>query len=470
MANSLMKRIFYLAILLAMAAGVYVYAYPRLAGGGVASAQQQASADGGQNGGNAGARGGGRGRSGGQAGQAGANGQAGGQGGAAGQRGAGQGGGGQGGGGGRGGFPTAVVTAVAQKETLPITKTAVGYIEPSQTVVLRSRADGTVTEVSVSDGQNVKAGDVLIRLDDRAVQATLAKDQAQIAKDQANADAANAALERERTLFKNAVDPQSSLDAAVAAAKAAEATVTVDKAQLQADQVTLSYMTITAPISGRVGVVNTSVGNIVHASDTSANGLLTITAMDPLRVSFSVAEGDLDDFRNALAKTPAGLPVKVSVSGDKAPRATGKLDFIDSSVDTSSGTIVLKADLPNPDLKLWPGQYVSANTQLGAYTDATTIPLQAVQQGDQGSFVFAVGADQKVKQQKVTVIATVGDKAVVGPEITPGQHVVIEGQLRLTDGSSVRETVSNGEVASAGATKGAGGDPAAANSTSSDRS
>jgi len=396
-----MKRIFYLVILLALASGLYIYVYPRLSGG-AADAQQTAT----QNGSN----GDGRGRG--------------------------------------SGLATAVVTAVAQKETLPISKTAVGYIEPAQSVVLRSRADGTVTAVNVTDGENVKAGDVLIKLDDRALQATIAKDQAQIAKDQANADAANAALEREKTLFRNSVDPQSSLDAATAAAKAAEATVTVDQAQLQADEVTLSYMTITAPIAGRIGTVNTSVGNIVHASDTSTGGLLTITSMDPLRVSFSIAEGELDNFRAALTRSPGGLPVDVTAPGDKAPRAAANLDFIDSSVDTSSGTIVLKADLPNPGLKLWPGQYVTATTRVGAYTDATTIPLQAVQQSDQGSFVFAVGSDSKVKRQPVTVVATVGDKAIIGKELKPGDHVVTEGQLRLSDGAAVRETVEGADVAS----------------------
>jgi multidrug efflux system membrane fusion protein len=200
-------------------------------------------------------------------------------------------------------------------------------------------------------------------------------------------------------------------------------------------------MTITAPMAGRVGTVNTSVGNLVHASDTSTDGLLTITQMSPLRVSFSIAEGDLDSFRAALAKEPKGLPVKILAPGDKTPRATGNLSFIDSSVDTSSGTIVLKADVDNTANTLWPGQYVTAVTQVGAYDSATTIPLQAVQQSNDGSFVFAVGTDSKVKKQPVTVTASVGTEAVVGQGVKPGDHVVIEGQLRLSNGSAVRETV-----------------------------
>jgi multidrug efflux system membrane fusion protein len=293
---------------------------------------------------------------------------------------------------------------------------------------------------NVIEGQMVKAGDVLFKLDDQAVQATIARDQAQIAKDQANADVAKVSLVREQDLVKKGVDPQSSLDAAVAASKAADATVVVDQALLRADQVNLKYMTITAPIGGRIGTVNTSVGNIVHASDTSTGGLLTITAMDPVRVSFTVAESDLDSFRTALAGSQK-LPVEVLAPGDTTPRATGTLSFIDSSVDTASGTVVVKADVDNAAGKLWPGQYVTAVTQLGAYNNATTVPLQAVQQSSSGPYVYAISAGEKVKRQPVTVRATVGQTAVISTGLKPGDHVVIEGQLRLNDGATVKETL-----------------------------
>lgn len=413
-----MKRVLYVVVFLAIAAALYVYAYPRLSGVSSADAQQTAST--------------------------------GGSGDAAAQ------------GGKSGGFATAVVTAVAKQQTVPVTKSAVGFIEPANTVVVRSRADGVVIDAPVQEGQTVKVGDLLFKLDDRAVQAMIAKDQAQIAKDQANEASAQATLEREQNLVKKGVDPQSTLDADVAAEKAAQATISVDQAQTQADQVTLSYMTITAPMAGRVGTVNTSIGNIVHASDTSATGLLTITQMSPLRVSFSIAESDLDSFRSALDKQPKGIPVKILAPGDKDARATGNLSFIDSSVDTNSGTIVIKADVDNTAGTLWPGQYVSAVTQLSAYDNATTIPLQAVQQSDQGSFVFAVGSDAKAKKLPVTVVASIGDLAIVGNQLKPGDHVVTEGQLRLSDGSPVRETVQDQT------TKVADASAAAAGATASD--
>lgn len=385
-----MKRLFYIVVLVAVAAGFYVFAYPRLTGYGSASAQQAAA----------------------PAGTART----------------------------RGAFAIGVITAVAQQQTLPITNSQVGYIEPVATVILRSQADGMVVQQNVVEGQMVKAGDVLFKLDDQGVEATLAKDQAQIAKDQANADVTKVSLAREQDLVKKSVDPQSSLDAAVAASKAADATVVVDQAELRADEVSLKHLTITAPISGRVGTVNTSVGNIVHASDTSADGLLTITAMDPLRVSFTVAESDLDSFRTALAGSRK-LPVDVLAPGDATSRATGTLSFIDSSVDTASGTVVVKADIGNAAGKLWPGQYVTAVTQLGAYDNATTVPLQAVQQSSSGPYVYAIGAGEKVRRQPVTMGATVGQTAVISAGVKPGDHVVIEGQLHLNDGTTVKETL-----------------------------
>ncbi|HTJ57858.1 MAG TPA: efflux RND transporter periplasmic adaptor subunit [Devosiaceae bacterium] len=394
-----MKRIVSLVVLLALAAGFYLYAYPRLSGGERADAQQAST----------------------------------------GNR--------------RGGMAINVVSAVARTQTVPITKTDVGYIEAVNTVVLRSQADGVVVQQNVLEGQNVKTGDVLFKLDDSAIQATVAKDQAQIAKDQAATDLAEATLTRDKNLLSNQVVPQSTIDADVAAYKGAQAAVQVDNAQLKSDQVELSYMTIKAPITGRVGTINTSIGNVVHASDTSTGGMMTITQMSPLRVSFTVAESELDAFRTALAADQK-LSVEVLAPGDKTPRATGVLSFIDSSVDSASGTIVLKADVDNSAGKLWPGQYVSAVTQLGAYKDATTVPLVAVQESSDGAYLFAIGKDEKVKKVPVAVVASVGDTAVIGNELKPGDHVVTEGQLQLSDGSLVRETI---EGQTSGSTQGGNG-------------
>jgi multidrug efflux system membrane fusion protein len=196
-------------------------------------------------------------------------------------------------------------------------------------------------------------------------------------------------------------------------------------------------MTIVAPIDGRVGQINTSVGNIVRAADTSTGGLLTITQMSPLEVSFAIPERNLDEYRAALAKG-SSVPVAITAPGDTAPRATAELAFIDSSIDPASGTITAKANVTSGEAKLWPGQYVNVVTQLGAYDNAMTVPLIAVQQDMTGSFVFAVDGGNKVRQVPVTVAATTDTEAILANgQLAAGDKVVVEGQLHLSSGAPV---------------------------------
>jgi membrane fusion protein, multidrug efflux system len=338
----------------------------------------------------------------------------------------------------RGAPPVAVVTAVAESKDVPITRDAVGWVEPIASVAVRPRLDGEIVDVAVSEGDVVKENDVLFRLDDAALQAMVAKDQANIDKDQANLDQAKADLQRDTSLasYKNAVTEQQ-LQQQQALVDADTATVALDKAQLRADQVQLSYATITAPIAGRIGVVNVTKGAVVRAADTTS--LLTITQMAPLRVSFTIPERDLDAFRQALASSP---PASVNAIGAQsgASQSSGTLTFIDSNVDTSSGTVTVKADFGNADGALWPGEYVKVECQLGVHHAATVVPLAAVQLNENGSFVYLVKAGGKVAAQKVTLTDSTDGAGVVGSGVSPGDHVVVEGQLRLHDGSLVKET------------------------------
>jgi multidrug efflux system membrane fusion protein len=351
---------------------------------------------------------------------------------------------GKGSGKGRSAAVPSIVAATAKTEDVPISKTVVGNIEPIDTVVIRPQADGVVMVTSVKDGQMVKTGDVLFQLDDRTIRATIDKDKAALAKDQANLDSANQDLIAAQALSNRKIDTQQQAYQALAAVNALKASIAMDQAQIEADQVQLSYMTIKAPIDGRVGVVNTSVGNLVRMADTGS-GLLTITRMAPLRVSFTVAESDLPTLRNAMKERP--LNVLIKVPGSKNVVASGPLNFVDSSVDTASGTIVLKADVANDNGALWPGQYVTATVEIGTHKDAVTVPLIAIQQGNDGTFAFVVGADKKVTKQAVTVVETVGDTAVTTAGLKSGDHVVIDGQLHLQDGSSVIETVADSQSA-----------------------
>jgi multidrug efflux system membrane fusion protein len=333
-----------------------------------------------------------------------------------------------------------VISSVATKEDVPVTEQSVGWAEPIASVAVKTRMDGMIVDQAVNDGQMVKKGDLLFKLDDAALQATIAKDQATITKDQANLDQANSDLKRDLSLSgsKSAVITEQQLEVQQALVKSLTASITIDQAQLQADQVQLGYATITAPIAGRVGVVNATLGNFVRAADSTP--LLTITQMAPLQVSYNVPQRELAAYRTALAgKDPVSVEAFEANSGNKL--AEGRLTFIDSSIDTTSGTAIVKAEFPNEDGALWPGAYVNLTTQLGTLKDATVVPVIAVQQSEQGTFVFAVKDGGKATKVPVKVASTKGDKAVISDGVKPGDHVVIEGQLQLSEGTPVKETV-----------------------------
>jgi multidrug efflux system membrane fusion protein len=337
----------------------------------------------------------------------------------------------------------AVVTAIAARQDVPITEDAVGWVEPIATVAVRPRMDGVIIEQNVQEGAIVKPGDVLFRLDDRSIQAAIAKDEASIAKDQAALDQAKADLKRDQSLAgRNNVITEQQLEQQQATEKSDEATVAMDKATLQADQVQLSYATITAPIAGRVGVVNQTTGNLVHASDQTP--LLTITQMAPVRVSYAVAESNLETYRTAL-RSGTLIPVEALVNGSDKPLASGKLTFLDSSVDNASGTVTVKAEFANEDEALWPGAFVTARTQLSVLQGATVVPVAAAQQNDKGPFVYLVKPDATVVIQPVTIGQNRRDTAVISSGVNPGDHVVIEGQLHLTNGARIVEKVASAD-------------------------
>lgn len=350
------------------------------------------------------------------------------------------------GGAGRGGFAgrrgpgiVSVVSAVAAVRDMPILVRAVGWVEPVATVNIRPRIDGMVVEVDVKDGQMVAAGDLLFKLDDRSILAAIAKDQAQIARDQAMQQQANDDAARARDLYARKVGTKMLAEQTAAQAKAAAATLQADRATLQSDQIQLGYTTIRAPISGRAGTVASTVGNYVRVAD-SGNTMVNIVQAAPVRVSFAVPERELDAFRAATARqTPT--PVHVYVAGDAKPRATGQLDFIDNTVDNATGTFTAKAQVANADSALWPGQYVTVQVELGLRRGVTVVPLVAVQQGPKGAFVFLVRPNHTVEMRDVALSESQGDAAVIGKGLVPGDHVVVEGQAAVANGTVVRETL-----------------------------
>jgi multidrug efflux system membrane fusion protein len=334
-----------------------------------------------------------------------------------------------------GGRPAvAVRVADVAQASMPIRRRTIGWVEPIATVAVKSRISSVIMEQHATDGQFVNKGDVLFVLDDREAKAAIARDEAAMAQHQAELERARADLERTKTLVAKQTASKQTLDQAMADARAAEAAVAADRAILQADRLTLSYTTITAPIDGRLGAVAVTPGNLVEENGDVA--LVTITQMQPIRVSFTLPDRDIDALRTALAQYPPA-PVRVFVKGEKTARATGSLTFIDSTVDAASGTITAKAEFANENLALWPGQYVDVEVELGVEPEASIVPTVALQVGQDGLFVFVVTDEGKAEMRQVTVSGSDADKSAVTSGLRPGERVVVDGQHRLSPGAPV---------------------------------
>ena len=331
----------------------------------------------------------------------------------------------------------AVTTAMSTVQDVPTVRSSVGWAEPVSTVTVRARVEGEVVKQLIVEGQYVHRDDLLFQIDDREIRAALAKDEAMLARDQATLARTQADAARARDLLARKVAAQQQVDQADADAKIAAANVQADQAAIDMDRIRLDYTLVRAPIEGRLGAIRVTEGNIVRSSD-GGDGLVTITQMKPLRVSFTLPERDLPALR-AAAAGGAKVPVRVSAHDGSGALAQGELSFIDSSVDSASGTVTAKALLPNEDGALWPGQYVDVEIELGQTKGAVTIPLVAVQPGQDGPFVFVVGNDDKAGLRPVTLGDTMGDQVVVSQGLAVGERVVVEGQQRLQDGMRVAE-------------------------------
>jgi multidrug efflux system membrane fusion protein len=325
-----------------------------------------------------------------------------------------------------------VVTQLVTIEDFPIRRRTIGILESPATVIIRSRIDSQVLDQHVTDGDIVKKDDLLFTLDDREIKATIARDEATIAKDQAALTQADAALRRTQELISKNVAPQQQLEQATAAFKAAQQTVEADQAVLQADQLRLGYAELKAPITGRIGAIRVAPGNLVSANDTA--GLVTLTQMQPLRVSFTLPERDLAALRAAAQRAPPAT-VRVYAASDPEPLSSGTLDFVDSSVDSSSGTIAAKATFPNEHYKLWPGQYVDVEVDLAVMPNTATVPTVAIQSGQRGPYVFVAKADQSVEMRNVELAGAEGARTAISSGLNSGERIVVQGQLRLRPGA-----------------------------------
>jgi multidrug efflux system membrane fusion protein len=334
-----------------------------------------------------------------------------------------------------GGGVAAVSIAHAELSTMPLVERTFGIVESPVVATINARIASQITEVHAKDGQDVKAGDLLVTLDGRTLQAQLAKDQAVLLKDKALEVSLAADLSRALDLKNKGAGTVQAYDQALAAQKSGEATVGADQAAIDADEVQLDYTRISAPIGGRLGAVQAIVGNL--AGSGSTGNLVTITQMMPLKVTFQLPEGVLPDIRTAL-HTGQKVPVGVLQSGTAKELESGNLSFIDSTVDTTSGTIAMSATIDNDQLSLWPGQHVDVEVNWGELANVVVVPTVAVQQGQTGSFVWMINDDNTVVARPVTVARSENDKSAITSGLAAGDKVVVDGQLRLKNGAQVK--------------------------------
>lgn len=336
----------------------------------------------------------------------------------------------------KGGAVTAPVsTAPAQIGDFAVRRRTIGIIESPATVVVKSRIESQVMEQHVKDGQLVRKGDLLFSLDDREIIALIARDEAQLAKDQATVVRTATDEERYRQLSASTAGSRQQFDQAIADHKIAQAVVAADEAQLRSDKLRLAYTRIEAPIGGRVGAIRVTPGNLVSVNDPT--GLVTITQIRPTRVAFTLAERDLPELRKA-ARAETQAAVRVYTPGMSEPLAAGVLEFVDSAVDTASGTIAAKARFANDNFVLWPGMYVDVEIDLAIRPKTVLIPTVAVQAGQKGPFVFVVNQG-KAEMRPVEFVGTEGDRTALASGVNADERVIVEGQMRLVDGTRVAE-------------------------------
>jgi len=358
---------------------------------------------------------------------------------------------GKGGGkGGRGGAQMTIPVAVAQAEVrdLPVLLNGLGSVEAYNTVAVKSRIDGQLIKVNVKEGQEVKQGELLAEIDPRPYEVQLSQAQATLFKDQAALKDARLNLVRFQELYKDGVIPKQQFDTQGSLEGQLDGAVRADQAQVDSVKLNLVYTRITAPVSGRIGLRQIDVGNIVHAAD--PNGMLVITQLQPIAVIFSLPQDNLQAISQHMNK--GRLPVDAFSRDDQTKLATGVLTTIDNQIDTTTGTGKLKAVFENRDRSLWPNQFVNVHLLLEVRKNNTVVPSAAIQRGPQGTYVFAVKPDKTAEMRNVTVSFTQGNFVAISQGLSPGDMVVTDGQDKLQPGTHVEIRGGAGKNGSSGQT------------------
>jgi multidrug efflux system membrane fusion protein len=337
--------------------------------------------------------------------------------------------------------PVRVTIAPVEKADFPVYLTGLGTVQGFNTVVVRTRVDGQIDKIAFKEGQLVDQGDLLAQIDPRPFQAALDQAKAKKAQDEANLANANLDLQRYTKLGEFATRQQTDTQRSTVAQLTAQ--IAADDAAISNAQTQFDYTTVKAPISGIAGLRQVDVGNIVNAS--TQTGIVTIAQIEPIAVIFTAPEDQLPYINEGQSVQP--LKVIAITTDGKKPLAEGILSVVNNQVDTTSGTIRLKAVFDNKNHALWPGQSVSTRLLVKTLKDATVVPDDAIQHSTDGLFAYIVNQDNKAEVRKVRVSQSIDGRSVVDEGLSPGQQVITSGQVRVQPGTLVTTAVASSDPA-----------------------
>jgi membrane fusion protein, multidrug efflux system len=329
--------------------------------------------------------------------------------------------------------PVPVMMTAAGQQDVPIYFQALGTVMALNTVAIRAQVNGQLVSIDFRQGQDVKKGDVLAKIDPAPFKATHDQAVAKKAQDEALLIDAQKDLVRFKTLVVKNVETQQNVDAQQAKVDQLKATVDADQAAIEAAQTQLNFTTIAAPIDGVVGFRQIDIGNIIHTTD--ANPLTVLTQIQPCVVLFTLPQDDLGPLREAMLRGP--VDVLAFDQDDQQQLAQGHLLLVDNQIDQTTSTIRMKAEFPNQDDRLWPGEFVRIRTLITTRKDAVTVPAVAVQRGPDGLYAWVIKSDNTVEQRPIQALTVSESLAVVTKGLSPGEHVVTDGQSRLDVGTRV---------------------------------
>jgi membrane fusion protein, multidrug efflux system len=331
-----------------------------------------------------------------------------------------------------------VTAGTATARDMPVYVRGLGSGQAYNSVTVKSRVDGAIVKVDFTEGQEVKAGDLLFEIDPRPYQAVLAQAQANLARDEAQFANAQRNAGRDKPLVGKAFISRQQFDTDTTSADALAGTVAADKAAVDAAQLNVDYCDIRSPIEGRTGARQVDIGNLVRATDNT--GLLTITQLKPIFVSFTAPQEQFDAIRQAQVKESqlkGDVPAEAWTQGEQRQIAVGKLTLIDNQIDQATGTVRLKAEFANADEALWPGEFVDMRLRVNTLKNIVTVPARSIEAGPDGSYLFVIKPDNTVEQRTVTVAETESDVAAISKGLSAGEQVVVDGQYRLQQGTKV---------------------------------